>query len=125
MTTEPPAAELQAICERCVQVIADGEGALWVNPPAPDTRRTQANRVPWHVTHTGCDAPRVGYRIEIERVRTWAGLLHWAAHLMDKDWVSDTNFADLIRDTLNPTSTAPGGIRPLNLRDLGHRHVGD
>jgi hypothetical protein len=44
---------------------------------------------------------------------------------MDKDWIGDTNWSDLVLDSLNPTSATTGGIRPLALRDLGHRNVGD
>lgn len=56
---------------------------------------------------------------------TWAAYLHWTGHLMSKEWVADTNWNDLIMDSLNLTSTTPGGIRPLILRDPGHRHIGD
>lgn len=131
-------AELQAICEVCMFSIADGEGAVWIQPPTAPTRPTHveldrsqpapgghAGRATWHVTHDECDHPRIGYRIEVERIRTWAAYLHWTGHLMSKDWIGDTNWSDMVLDSLNPTSTTTGGIRPLILRDPGHRYVGD
>jgi hypothetical protein len=138
MRGEQDTAELQAICEVCVLPIDDGEGAVWVQPPSPGSRRdidepetlqdllrSRAERAAWHVTHDECGRAQVGYRIEVERIRTWAAYLHWTGHLMGKDWIADTNWSDLIMDSLDPTSTSSGGIRPLALRDPGHRNVGD
>jgi hypothetical protein len=84
---------------------------------APDTHTC------WRVTHDGCEHGE-GYRIAVERIRTWPAYLHWTAHLMGKGWLAGTNWDDLVLDTLDPTSTQPG-IRPRTARDLGHRHVGD
>lgn len=136
---EHQAAELQAICEVCVLPIADGDGAVWVRPPIPGSgreaeneltsprgrRRAGGERVAWHVTHHDCARAGISYCIEVERIRTWAAYLHWTGHLMGKDWISATNWDNLIMDSLNPTSTTSGGLRPLVLRDLGHRNVGD
>jgi hypothetical protein len=132
------AAELQAICELCLSPIGDGDGALWVDRAAPgsravsdeaDTARKLWNgrgvRAVWRVTHDDCARPRTGYRIEVERIRTWAAYLHWTAHLMSKDWIGDTNWSEVVLDSLNPTSSTMGGIRPVVLRDPGHRNVGD
>ncbi len=126
----------------CLQPIAadddgDGDGALWCRPEtaAPPTDREDEpvsliellaspdSRVRWRVTHESCE-PDAGYRIEVERIRTWPAYLHWTAHLMGKGWFADTNWDDLILDTLDPTSTNPG-LRPRTVRDLGHRSVGD
>jgi hypothetical protein len=138
VTDSSPTTELQAICDVCVQPIDDGEGAVWVEPPSPERQRDThspntpddllqpaRNRVAWRITHDECAQPRYGYRIEVERIRTWAAYLHWTGHLMGKDWITDTDWDALVLDSLNPTSTNPTGIRPLTLRDLGHRNVGD
>ncbi|MFC3452681.1 hypothetical protein [Amycolatopsis speibonae] len=44
---------------------------------------------------------------------------------MGKDWITDTTWDEMVLDSLNPASIATGGIRPVVLRDLGHRNVGD
>ena len=105
--TSPAAGQdLLAVCEVCLQLIADGDGAVWCRPEtaaAPsepsdcddDTSLTLTEllaqpdtRARWRVTHEDCE-PAAGYQIAVERIRTWPAYLHWTA------------------------------------RDLGHRHVGD
>jgi hypothetical protein len=140
MAGDHVAPELQAICERCLLPVADGEGALWVQPPPPRARhdgqsaltmsmadllQDRDERAVWHTTHDTCAPAQTGYRIAVERIRTWAAYLHWTAHLMSKSWILDTTWSDLILDSLDPTSATVGGIRPLKLRDPGHRDVGD
>ncbi|MCR6488377.1 hypothetical protein M8542_36660 [Amycolatopsis sp. OK19-0408] len=145
MTGEtPPAAgqDLLAVCQICLQLIADGDGAVWCRPEAATAERGDRGdqetwssftleemlaapdeRVHWRVTHERCE-PATGYLIAVERIRTWPAYLHWTAHLMGKGWFASTNWDDLILDTLDPTSTQPG-LRPATVRDLGHRSVGD
>jgi hypothetical protein len=139
MTGQEPQArpDLLAVCDVCLQLIADDDGAVWCRPdtvataPPPDEGQFLLDellampdtRSRWRVTHDGCE-PGEGYRIAVERIRTWPAYLHWTAHLMGKGWFAGTNWDDLILDTLDPTSTQPG-IRPRTARDLGHRHVGD
>lgn len=139
-----PAPDLLAVCDVCLQLIADGDGAVWCRPVAAaaaaerDDRDDQEDwssvtleemlaapdeRARWRVTHERCE-PAAGYLVAVERIRTWPAYLHWTARLMDKSWFAGTNWDDLILDTLDPTSTQPG-IRPRTARDLGHRHVGD
>ncbi|MGW4127241.1 hypothetical protein [Amycolatopsis japonica] len=77
------------------------------------------------MTHDACVRVSVGYRIGVERIRTWAAYLHWTAHLMGKDWITDTTWDEMVLDSLNPASIATGGISPAVLRDLGHHNVGD
>lgn len=139
MTRPEPAArpDLLAVCEVCLQLIDDGDGAVWCRPevaaaaPPPDEGQFLLDellagpdtRARWRVTHDECE-PGEGYRIAVERIRTWPAYLHWTAHLMSKGWLAGTNWDKLILDTLDPTSTQPG-IRPAAVRDLGHRNVGD
>jgi hypothetical protein len=111
--------ELQAICQICLLSIDDGQGAIWGQPPPVGSDSGSREEVAWRVTHDECEHMTVGYRIGVERIRTWA------AYLMSKEWIRDTNWDELALDSLNPTSTSTGGIRPLTLCDPGHRNIGD
>lgn len=55
--------------------------------------------VRWHVWHRACD-PNIDscdYCIDVERIRTAAQILKWTAHLMEKTWLPDTTWRDLLR----------------------------
>jgi hypothetical protein len=56
------------------------------------------DRVPWEVHHRKCDPNpgRPGYWIGVERIRTYAQMLNWTAHLMSRNWLKDTNWRELI-----------------------------
>lgn len=54
---------------------------------------------PWRVHHDRCDPDpdSHAYWIAVGRAQTHADLLTWTAHLMGKNWLHHTNWADLIR----------------------------
>lgn len=56
------------------------------------------DRAPWLAWHVDCDPePDAGsYWIGVERIRTWPQVLSWTAHLMEKDWLEDTDWSDLL-----------------------------
>ena len=70
------------------------------HPPWTPLNLTELNTIPgparWHVYHRRCDpqtASQNDYWFDIERARTDRDLLAWTAHLLDKDWLRDTNWA--------------------------------
>lgn len=55
--------------------------------------------VPWQVLHEACDPEpdASSYWIGVERIRTPAAVLAWAAHLGEKNWIQTTNWTALLR----------------------------
>lgn len=53
----------------------------------------------WRVHHESCDPePEVGpYKISVSRIDTWPKLVHWTAHLMEKNWLQHTDWSDILR----------------------------
>ncbi|MEV3857614.1 hypothetical protein AB0J38_25205 [Streptomyces sp. NPDC050095] len=136
--------ELVAVCDRCLGEIPDGEGVLEVNvtsaarvlerwaatfqadaaSPWPPTRRGRA--AAWRVRHHGCGRDyAAGYRIPVERIRTWTGVLDWAVHLSGKPWFLATDWNDLVDRALRPQRAAVSGLLPAVPRDLRGGPVGD
>lgn len=110
------------LCRACGRPIEDGTGYLHVDHLLVSQResaredwerkgrddfglsfadfiRDVPDEVPWEAHHAACDPdPDSGdYWIEIHRVRTHGHLLNWTAHLMEKSWLMDTNWDELIR----------------------------
>jgi hypothetical protein len=59
----------------------------------------QPEPVRWMAYHDVCD-PDIeasSYEVGVERWRTAAQALHWAAHLMEKAWAEDTDLSSLLR----------------------------
>lgn len=59
--------------------------------------------VQWQAHHTVCDPDPDGnaYHIAANRIDTWAELLDWTAHLMEKDWFTLTDWDDVLRGVHN------------------------
>lgn len=57
-------------------------------------------------TTTPCDPNQNAntYTIQAYRISTWAELLNWAARLFEKDWLTHTDWDDLLRGVHNGTS---------------------
>lgn len=134
------APELVTICDTCTKPIADGKGTIWVdynkihqNEEAVRAwRQEQKDKTPpgelavttgsdlmrfpsavrWNVHHAACDPdPDAGcYSIEVHRMRTWGDLVHWTAHLMEKTWLSNTDWRNLLAGA---TTTSGGRISPV------------
>lgn len=53
----------------------------------------------WQVLHRECDPSpdSSGYWIAVERMRSSEQLLDWCAHLLDKSWIQQTTWPELIR----------------------------
>lgn len=98
-------------CERCGFPIADGVGAVridlvevreaeslesdWRNAVDPSLRYPAV----WLARHVACDdIDGPFYAIDVERIRTHAQLIWWTAHLMDKPWLTVTNWRGILRD---------------------------
>lgn len=72
---------------------------------------TYPSEVRWHVWHAACDPDpdeEQGqyYQFTLDRVQDAAGLLHWTAHLMGKNWLDCTDWDALI-------GKAADGVGPL------------
>lgn len=116
--------ELIMTCSTCHEPIADHQGYLWVSRAAVNDH-VQASRewtkereeepggavsfpitdifdhpkpVRWRGHHKNCDPDpdADAYTIESERLSTWADLAHWTAHLMEKSWLSATDWRKLL-----------------------------
>ncbi|MDX3229410.1 hypothetical protein [Streptomyces sp. ME19-01-6] len=69
--------------------------------------------VPWQAHHAACDPnpDANGYPIPAEKLRTWGALLDWTAHLMEKSWLAQTDWAQLLRNVVGGSTrlvAAPG-----------------
>lgn len=146
MTDRTP--DLQAICDSCLTVIAEGEGHVWTDRHVAertarmargedvswmaDDPQTDANLTvgeigtAWHTTHNGCapEMPSWAYAIPVERINTWPAFLHWTAHLMDKSWLDGTDWTELIHRAVNPIHSAVSGLRPVRPQDIEFRGTG-
>lgn len=148
MTDTAP--DLQAICDGCLTVIADGEGHVWTDrhvaektarkgrgedvswmdddplANAVDALAVGEAGVAWHTTHNEC-APKMpswAYAIPVHRINAWPAFLHWTAHLMDKGWLDATDWAEFIHRTVNPHHATVSGLRPIRPQDLKFRGIG-
>lgn len=104
-------------CEVCELPIAGDDGVLFMEygdlrrrddaldawrqaHPGPaysgEDHATYPERVHWHVRHHACggegEAVAV-YVIESGRIDTWRKVAGWTAHLMEKRWLGDTDWA--------------------------------
>jgi hypothetical protein len=114
------------LCQSCQEPVADGAGYLHVNhTEVHHVQREHADfdkRHPgvvnmgellalpdlaeWMVHHATCD-PRPesnDYWIGIERIRTHAAVINWTSHLMGKNWLTYTNWINLLRSLVDETA---------------------
>jgi hypothetical protein len=113
--------EITIICGRCHAAVAPGSGFLGVslsevtraeraeaafNAKHPESATLQEvvaelpDEVPWRSRHYAC-APKAdadAYQIDVDRLRTWADLAHWTAHLLAKTWLTATDWDDILRE---------------------------
>lgn len=56
-------------------------------------------RATWKAWHRHCDPDpgANGYWIESGRIATWPQAIWWAAHLLEKNWLTHTNWDDILR----------------------------
>jgi hypothetical protein len=116
--------ELLSNCDACKQPIEGATGRLWVdNAAVAAYRRARREwaatheeepggavsysfgdgfdlpeRVKWQAHHVDCDPDpdADAYVIESDRISSWADLAHWTAHMMEKSWLSATDWARLL-----------------------------
>ncbi|WP_158717223.1 hypothetical protein [Streptomyces sp. NRRL F-4474] len=127
--------ELVAVCDACEAPIADGQGCIWIDygkimkqqeavrtweaetkAAAPPGTRTVVSygdilsypdAVRWCAHHAACD-PDIdanAYSIEVHRLRTWADLTHWTAHLMGKPWLPATDWKKVLESAAHGVGT--------------------
>ncbi|MEU3341966.1 hypothetical protein [Streptomyces sp. NPDC006668] len=107
---------LALICDACGNPIGDDDGYLWIDNQAVNQaqvaeRQWRADHpdglisdfgdypetVRWQAHHRSC-APEAGsYDIPASEIRSWEQLLDWTAHLMEKTWLSCTDWDDVLR----------------------------
>jgi hypothetical protein len=68
---------------------------------------TRPSRVTWRAHHSACDSGEEAdlYSIPSPKLRTWADLVDWTAHLMEKTWLSDTTWAQMLRGVASADSS--------------------
>lgn len=82
----------------------DGDIAAGIAATGADLLDLVAD-VPWQAHHNACDPqPHANaYAIAAAEIRTWGQLLDWTAHLMEKPWLVDTDWGDLLRGVAGGT----------------------
>jgi len=118
--------DLTLICENCAFPIAGDTGCLYVRMGELVAYREEhaawrAARsdgavsaaelllmplpVAWHTSHDKCrpDRDDDAYEIDAVRIDSWARVAHWTAHLMDKNWLSSTDWKHLLRELSGET----------------------
>lgn len=67
----------------------------------------------WNVHHTACAPESIdnGYHIGTERLRTWADLTSWTAHLMAKAWLASTDWSEVLESA---SQGQPSRITPVH-----------
>jgi hypothetical protein len=122
--------ELTLICGQCRTPITDGAGYLGVSLAEVrsylrDLREWQAahsgqvvdlhtllemrEEIAWRAEHYACAETRGdngddSYEIGAGRIPTWAALTHWTSHLMSKNWLPATDWAELLEEVANGES---------------------
>lgn len=118
-----PRAALVWVCEACRGPVPDGDGYIHVRhadvhqveaaerawrskyEPDPDTAYISLaayqefpQPAHWQTHHRVCDPQpeSFDYHFDVARARTHADLLHWTAHLMEKNWLKHTDWLQLI-----------------------------
>jgi hypothetical protein len=94
---------------RLARVAAEGRNDFEAEIIDFDELRAEHQEAEWQVHCDGCNPHRDDgcagcYWFAVERCATWAQLVHWSAHLLEKDWVRATNWLDFIRATSERTS---------------------
>lgn len=114
--------DLTLICETCTFPIAPGDGSIYVRTGDITAYQKAAktwedahpgdepfdineladwpNPIRWRTGHDGCrdDRHEPCYDIDSGALRTWPHLARWTAHLMEKNWLGDSDWDDLLRE---------------------------
>ena len=137
--------ELNVICDRCMRNIADGCGDIWISLTQVhqcelDALRWTANQqekvkpgglpvysvedlrsfpeaVRWNAHHSACDPSLAGdaYNIEVHRMRSWADLVRWTAHLLEKAWLSATDWSEVLEGAAQRDGRRISPVTPAEL----------
>ena len=82
-------------CDTCGFPIPDRAGVLGV--PFVQLANWPDTEPIWRPLHNACiDPARDVYGIDVEQIRTPAGLLRWTVHLMEKSWFPDSNWRGVL-----------------------------
>ena len=118
-----PALYVGAVCTVCGRVIQGGGSVQidldWVNAAEQAIAERDGLWSPadlmavefpeWEVLHYDCepDPERELYVIPLSDLRHLGSLLRWTAHLMDKPWVSVTNWSSILHNIVSGDGTGP------------------
>jgi hypothetical protein len=96
---------------RLARVVAEGRTGIEAEIVSVEELIEEHQEARWQVHCDACNPHRFNgslcdgcYWFAVERCVTWAQLVHWTAHLLEKDWVAATNWLDFIRITAERTS---------------------
>lgn len=114
--------DLTLICETCGFPIAPEKGSIYirtgdardyrqamrewreVHPEGSAVDLTELDGFPedihWRTGHDACrsDHDEGCYEIDGDQITTWPALMHWTAHLMEKNWFGDSDWDELLRE---------------------------
>lgn len=127
--------ELEFLCGACGFPVADDAGSVYMRFPdlhahqrqMEDWRRIYGDgsgglsldevfahpaNVSWLIHHYACEPDEAAsYQIGVEQVRTWRQLVEWTSHLMEKNWLAETNWAALLGSAARGTDPQIKGVR--------------
>jgi hypothetical protein len=94
---------------RSARAAAEGRTGFAAEIVSLDELRDEHREAQWQVHCDGCNPHRADgcagcYWFAVERCSTWAQLVHWTAHLSEKEWLAATNWMDFIRTAAEATS---------------------
>lgn len=93
--------DLTLICETCRFPINGNTGCIYVTfADIHATRRQELPEIHWRTSHYAHfpEASADSYEISSERIATWKQMAWWTAHLMAKNWFTDSDWDDLLRE---------------------------
>jgi len=88
----------------------DSESEKWVIGGSPETGKMynaselldHPEQPGWGVHHSKCDPNRESgeYWFGVDRCRSYPELIDWTAHLLEKNWFTDTDWPEFLRQVL-------------------------
>jgi len=92
--------DLTLICETCRFPIHGDTGCIYVIFPDINAARRGGGEIHWRTSHYAhfAEGERDTYEISSERISSWRQLAWWTAHLMEKNWLSLSDWDDLLRE---------------------------
>ena len=114
--------EITLICETCGQPITGSQGSIYIRIGDVGAHREAERQwreihpvgtaldiaalalmpedIRWRTGHDACrtDNDQDCYDIDAARISTWPRVAWWTAHLLEKNWLQDSDWDDVLRE---------------------------